>query len=97
MFVAICSASGSQNSSKLLSYRLQLSRALAGPKDGHFIPLIPYEIREEDRDDVFRSATNDDSGELDLDDAAATDLPSMWPGDDESQELMGQNHKNGSH
>jgi hypothetical protein len=50
---------------------------LSRSKDGHFIPLIPYEIRIDDRNDVFRGATNDDSGELDLDLVAETDLPPM--------------------
>eukprot|EP00435_Cladocopium_sp_Y103_P025985 s2307_g6.t1 len=47
------------------------------PPDGHFIPLIPYEIRPEEIQDVFRAATNDDSGELDLDLRAETDVPPM--------------------
>lgn len=49
------------------------------PEDGDAISLIPYDIREEDTNDVFNAATTDDSGELDMDLVGdANDLPPMW-------------------
>ncbi|CAJ1380771.1 unnamed protein product [Effrenium voratum] len=45
-------------------------------KDGDVIPLIPYDIREAEQQDVFKGATNDDTGELDLD-LAEAETPTM--------------------
>jgi len=47
-------------------------------QEGDVIPLIPYDIRKDEKTDVFQAASaNDDTGELDLDLADESESPPM--------------------
>lgn len=47
-------------------------------QEGDVIPLIPYDIRKDEKTDVFQAASaNDDTGELDLDLDDQSESPPM--------------------